>query len=85
MFPALALADALCARGMAKEDIVFFGGDRMEATTIPAAGFPFVALDVHGLRRSLSMDNIALPYAEVTLPETDLLDNPRYVWSGSSF
>lgn len=61
VFPALAVAEALLASGLAREDIVFFGGDRMEAETIPAAGFPFVQVDVHGIRRSLSVDNLTLP------------------------
>ena len=61
VFPALAVADALVVSGLANEDIVFFGGDRMEAETVPAAGFPFVPVDVHGIRRSLSVDNLTLP------------------------
>jgi UDP-N-acetylglucosamine--N-acetylmuramyl-(pentapeptide) pyrophosphoryl-undecaprenol N-acetylglucosamine transferase len=61
VFPALAVADALVESGLAKEDIVFFGGDRMEATTVPDAGYPFVQLDVRGIRRSLSTDNLTLP------------------------
>ena len=61
VFPALAVADALVEGGLSKEDIVFFGGDRMEATTVPDAGYPFVQLDVHGIRRSMSTDNLTLP------------------------
>jgi UDP-N-acetylglucosamine--N-acetylmuramyl-(pentapeptide) pyrophosphoryl-undecaprenol N-acetylglucosamine transferase len=61
VFPALAVAEALVANGLAREDIIFFGGDRMEAETVPAAGFPFVQVDVHGIRRSLSIDNLTLP------------------------
>jgi UDP-N-acetylglucosamine--N-acetylmuramyl-(pentapeptide) pyrophosphoryl-undecaprenol N-acetylglucosamine transferase len=62
VFPALAVAEALVASGLAKEDIIFFGGDRMEAETVPGAGFPFVQVDVHGFRRSLSADNLTLPF-----------------------
>lgn len=61
MFPALAVADALVGMGLAKHDVVFFGGDRMEAETVPAAGFPFVQVEIHGIRRSLSADNLMLP------------------------
>jgi UDP-N-acetylglucosamine--N-acetylmuramyl-(pentapeptide) pyrophosphoryl-undecaprenol N-acetylglucosamine transferase len=61
VYPALAVAEVLTSRGVAPEDIVFFGGDRMEADVIPAAGFPFVAVDIHGIRRSLSVDNLTLP------------------------
>jgi len=49
------------SRGIPAEDIIFFGGDRMEADVIPAAGYPFVAVEIHGIRRSLSADNLTLP------------------------
>ena len=61
VYPALAVADMLVALGLGKDDVIFFGGDRMEAQTIPAAGYPFVQLDVHGMRRSFSADNFTLP------------------------
>jgi len=61
VFPALAVADALIGRGLARDDVVFFGGDRMEAETVPAAGYPFVQVDMHGIRRSFSLENLTLP------------------------
>ena len=61
VYPALAVADQLVRRGLAKDDIVFIGGDRMEARVVPGAGYPFVAVDIHGIRRSLSIDNLKLP------------------------
>ncbi len=61
VYPALAVADALVTLGLGRDDVIFFGGDRMEAQTIPAAGYPFVQVDVHGMRRSLSADNLTLP------------------------
>jgi UDP-N-acetylglucosamine--N-acetylmuramyl-(pentapeptide) pyrophosphoryl-undecaprenol N-acetylglucosamine transferase len=61
VFPALAVADALVAKGIARDDIVFFGGDRMEAATVPKAGYRFVPVNIHGVRRSLSVDNLKLP------------------------
>lgn len=61
VFPALAVADALRDLGLDHEDIVFFGGDRMEASTVPDAGYPFVGVEIHGIRRSLSADNLRLP------------------------
>jgi UDP-N-acetylglucosamine--N-acetylmuramyl-(pentapeptide) pyrophosphoryl-undecaprenol N-acetylglucosamine transferase len=60
VYPALAVADALRIRGLDFADVIFFGGDRMEATTVPEAGYPFVEVDIHGLRRSLSVDNALL-------------------------
>ena len=61
VFPAIAVADALVAAGVAREDVAFYGGERMEATTIPAAGYAFVPVEIRGLRRSLSTDNLRLP------------------------
>ncbi len=61
VYPALAVADALVAAGTGIDEIVFFGGDRMEAETIPAAGYEFVRVDMSGLRRSLSPANLRLP------------------------
>jgi UDP-N-acetylglucosamine--N-acetylmuramyl-(pentapeptide) pyrophosphoryl-undecaprenol N-acetylglucosamine transferase len=46
--PALAVADALRAEGA---EIVFVGGRRAEAELVPAAGYPFHALDVAGIDR----------------------------------
>ena len=61
VFPAIAVAEELQRRGVSRDDIVFFGGDRMEATTVPQAGYRFIGVDIHGLRRSLSLDNLKLP------------------------
>lgn len=33
----------------------------MEASVVPEAGYPFVGVDIHGIRRSLSLDNLNLP------------------------
>ncbi len=61
VYPALAVAEALLTHGVSRDDIVFFGGDRIEATVIPEAGYPFVHVEIHGIRRSLSLDNLVLP------------------------
>ncbi len=61
VFPALAVAEALLERGVARSEIVFVGGNRLEATVYPSAGFPFVSLELQGLRRSLSARNLLLP------------------------
>jgi UDP-N-acetylglucosamine--N-acetylmuramyl-(pentapeptide) pyrophosphoryl-undecaprenol N-acetylglucosamine transferase len=47
--PALAVAHALRARGA---EVAFIGGDRAEATLVPAAGFEFHELSLEGLSRS---------------------------------
>jgi UDP-N-acetylglucosamine--N-acetylmuramyl-(pentapeptide) pyrophosphoryl-undecaprenol N-acetylglucosamine transferase len=46
--PALAVADALRARGA---EVSFVGGERAEAELVPAAGYPFERLRVAGLDR----------------------------------
>ena len=46
--PALAVADALRARGA---EVSFVGGERAEAELVPAAGYPFGRLRVAGLDR----------------------------------
>jgi UDP-N-acetylglucosamine--N-acetylmuramyl-(pentapeptide) pyrophosphoryl-undecaprenol N-acetylglucosamine transferase len=61
VFPALAVADALVARGVDRKEIVFFGGDRMEAKTVPAAGYDFVPVELRGLKRSLDPKNLGIP------------------------
>jgi len=61
IYPALAVARALVASGVGAEDIVFFGGDRLETRIVPEAGFELVQLDVRGLKRSLTVDNLTIP------------------------
>ena len=61
VYPALSVAEALVAAGVDRADIVFFGGDRMEATTVPRAGFEFHGVRILGLQRSLSLSNLRLP------------------------
>ncbi|MBM3694470.1 MAG: UDP-N-acetylglucosamine--N-acetylmuramyl-(pentapeptide) pyrophosphoryl-undecaprenol N-acetylglucosamine transferase [Actinobacteria bacterium] len=61
VFPALAVARALVQRGLDPAEVVFLGGHRLEARAVPAAGFPFEAFQLAGLRRSLSPRNLAIP------------------------
>jgi UDP-N-acetylglucosamine--N-acetylmuramyl-(pentapeptide) pyrophosphoryl-undecaprenol N-acetylglucosamine transferase len=61
VYPAIAVADALVDAGVAKGDIVFFGGSRMEVDAVPAAGYEFVGVEIRGLRRSASLENLKLP------------------------
>ncbi|MGB2710328.1 MAG: glycosyltransferase, partial [Conexibacter sp.] len=46
--PALAVADALRAEGA---EVVFAGGQRIEAELVPAAGYELLPLRVEGLDR----------------------------------
>lgn len=61
VFPALAVADALVASGVDPGEIVFFGGDRMEAKAVPAAGYDFIPIELRGLKRSLALQNLGIP------------------------
>lgn len=61
IFPALSIANAL--KEIDSEiDILFVGAiGRMEMERVPAAGYPIKGLPVAGLKRSLSLTNLALP------------------------
>ncbi|MGH8952259.1 MAG: UDP-N-acetylglucosamine--N-acetylmuramyl-(pentapeptide) pyrophosphoryl-undecaprenol N-acetylglucosamine transferase [Acidimicrobiia bacterium] len=61
VFPGLAVAEALTTRGVAHEEILFVGGDRMEASVYSGAGFPFLGLELRGLQRSWTLKNLGLP------------------------
>ena len=61
VFPALAVARALVARGLEPEEIVFLGGERLESRVVPEAGFPFEPFELVSLRRSLSPRNLRIP------------------------
>lgn len=61
VFPGLAVGEALMELGVAQADIVYVGGDRLEATVYPAQGFRFLPVELSGLRRSLSTANLRLP------------------------
>jgi UDP-N-acetylglucosamine--N-acetylmuramyl-(pentapeptide) pyrophosphoryl-undecaprenol N-acetylglucosamine transferase len=61
IYPALAVARELVASGIDRDDILFFGGDRLETTAVPDAGFELVQLDVRGLKRSMTVDNLTIP------------------------
>ncbi len=62
VFPGLAVGEALVAAGIARDDVLFIGGDRLEATVYPRAGFPFLQVRLQGLRRSLSPRNLLIPF-----------------------
>lgn len=61
VYPGLSVAEALVASGVRRDDIVFVGGDRLEADVYPAAGFPFLQVELAGLKRSLTLDNMRIP------------------------
>lgn len=62
IFPALSIAQAL-QRANPETEILFVGAQgRMEMEKVPAAGYRILALPISGLKRSLSPDNLALPF-----------------------
>jgi UDP-N-acetylglucosamine--N-acetylmuramyl-(pentapeptide) pyrophosphoryl-undecaprenol N-acetylglucosamine transferase len=61
VYPALAVARALIDEGVEPDDVIFFGGERLEATAVPGAGFELVPIEIRGLSRSLSARNFTLP------------------------
>jgi len=62
IYPALAVADELVSRrDVAPSEVIFFGGSRLEREAVPAAGFELIHVEIRGLRRSLSRDNVAVP------------------------
>lgn len=61
VYPGLAVGEALVERGVDPGDVLYVGGDRLEATVYPSAGFPFLSLELRGLARRLTLSNLALP------------------------
>lgn len=61
VFPGLSVGEALLELGVDKEDVTFVGGDRLESRIYPEHGFRFVSVQVAGLKRSLTADNLKLP------------------------
>ena len=62
IFPALSIAEKLRETNPDNE-ILFVGAEgRMEMEKVPAAGYRIIGLPVAGLRRSLSLSNLALPF-----------------------
>lgn len=61
VYPGLAVGEALVERGVARDNILFVGGERLEATACPQAGFPFLPVELRGLERRLTLKNLGIP------------------------
>ncbi|MCY3563752.1 MAG: UDP-N-acetylglucosamine--N-acetylmuramyl-(pentapeptide) pyrophosphoryl-undecaprenol N-acetylglucosamine transferase [Acidimicrobiia bacterium] len=61
VYPGLAVAEALVAQGVDPSDVLFIGGDRLEATAVPAAGFRLLSVPLQGLSRRLTARNLTIP------------------------
>jgi UDP-N-acetylglucosamine--N-acetylmuramyl-(pentapeptide) pyrophosphoryl-undecaprenol N-acetylglucosamine transferase len=60
VFPGLAVGEALLELGVERDDVTYVGGDRLEARVYPEHGFRFLSVDVAGLKRSVTVDNLRL-------------------------
>ncbi|MET4073578.1 undecaprenyldiphospho-muramoylpentapeptide beta-N-acetylglucosaminyltransferase [Hymenobacter sp. UYCo722] len=61
IFPAVAIANEL-RRRLPNAEILFVGANgRMEMTRVPEAGYNIVGLDITGLQRRLTPDNLLFP------------------------
>lgn len=61
VFPGLAVAGALVDHGVTPDQVLFIGGRRLEAEAVPAAGFPFLSVELRGLQRRLTTANLGIP------------------------
>ncbi|MDX1468621.1 MAG: UDP-N-acetylglucosamine--N-acetylmuramyl-(pentapeptide) pyrophosphoryl-undecaprenol N-acetylglucosamine transferase [Acidimicrobiia bacterium] len=61
VFPGLAVGEALVDRGVARSDILYVGGSRLESAVYPSEGYPFLSVEIRGLKRSVSLSNLSLP------------------------
>lgn len=62
VFPGLAVGEALVAAGVPMDDVLYVGGDRLESTVYPEAGYPFLRVPLQGLKRSFSLANLRIPF-----------------------
>jgi UDP-N-acetylglucosamine--N-acetylmuramyl-(pentapeptide) pyrophosphoryl-undecaprenol N-acetylglucosamine transferase len=61
VFPGLAVGEALVELGTDRDQVLFVGGDRLEKEVYPEAGFPFLGIELAGLKRELTVENLKLP------------------------
>jgi UDP-N-acetylglucosamine--N-acetylmuramyl-(pentapeptide) pyrophosphoryl-undecaprenol N-acetylglucosamine transferase len=62
IFPAVAIANEIKAREPEAE-ILFVGAEgKMEMEKVPAAGYKIVGLKIQGIKRSLSLSNLLVPF-----------------------
>ncbi len=61
VFPGLAVGRSLMSEGVGRDQILFVGGARLESEVYPTEGFPFLSVELRGLKRSLSVGNLGIP------------------------
>lgn len=63
VLPAIAIADALVARGHRPDEIVYVGAQRgIETRLLPQTPYRYHFLDVVGLQRRITVTNLAFPF-----------------------
>jgi UDP-N-acetylglucosamine--N-acetylmuramyl-(pentapeptide) pyrophosphoryl-undecaprenol N-acetylglucosamine transferase len=61
VFPGLSVGEALVDLGVPRAEVRYVGGDRLEATVYPQAGFEFSQVELAGLQRSMTLRNARIP------------------------
>jgi UDP-N-acetylglucosamine--N-acetylmuramyl-(pentapeptide) pyrophosphoryl-undecaprenol N-acetylglucosamine transferase len=61
VYPGLSVGEALIDLGIGQEEVLFVGGDRLEAKVYPEAGYRFHGVELAGLKRSMTLDNARIP------------------------
>lgn len=61
VYPGLAVGEALIDLGVDRSDILYIGGNRLEATVYPESGFPFLGVELRGLARRFTSANLGIP------------------------
>ena len=66
VFPGLAVAEGLEELGASRDEILFVGGDRLEKDVYPSHGYPFLQLELRGLKREVTLENFRIPGSVLT-------------------
>ena len=61
IFPAISIANEIKLRFPDAKFLFVGAKDRMEMERVPKAGFEIVGLDITGIKRSFSKDNLLFP------------------------
>jgi UDP-N-acetylglucosamine--N-acetylmuramyl-(pentapeptide) pyrophosphoryl-undecaprenol N-acetylglucosamine transferase len=61
VFPGLAVGEGLLDLGVERSEVMYVGGDRLEAAVYPREGFRFLGVELAGLQRSLTVENLRIP------------------------
>src|SRR5436190_17194513 len=75
IFPAIAIANAL-KKINSENEFLFVGAvGRMEMEKVPAAGYKIIGLNIRGIQRKLSVENLLLPFRIIS----SLMTSRKYI------